>query len=244
MASQSEIKVLSSIATREAYNDLLPEFERVSGQKVTTTWAGTVDIMKRMAAGGEVHDLVIISSNELEDLIKQGKIATGSRADLAKSGIGVAVRAGAPKPDISSAEALKSTLLAAKSVGYTWARAGSTWATWSSACGSPPRSKPKFRSVPSGGTIGTIVAAGDCEIGFQQVSELVHIPGIDYVGPLPPDIQRVTIFSTGIRSGAENPAAPRRWPAIPDHARQRRRDAQARPRNQLSPPTAPPPQKA
>src|SRR5690349_21658668 len=110
----AEIKVLSSIATREAYNELLPEFERSSGQKVTTTWSGTVDILKRMTAGGENHDLVIISTTELEELIKQGKIQAGSRADLAKSGIGVAVKAGAPKPDISSVEALKRTLLAAK----------------------------------------------------------------------------------------------------------------------------------
>jgi molybdate transport system substrate-binding protein len=202
----AEIKVLSSIATREAYNDLLPEFERVSGQKVTTTWAGTVDIMKRMAAGGEDHDLVIISSNELEDLIKQGKIATGSRADLAKSEIGVAVKAGAPKPDISSAEALKSTLLAAKSVGYTSGPSGVYMGNLVERMGIAVEVKAKFRSVPSGGTIGTIVAAGDCEIGFQQVSELVHIPGIDYAGPLPADIQRVTIFSSGIQSGAENAA--------------------------------------
>jgi molybdate transport system substrate-binding protein len=203
----AEIKVLSSIATREAYNELVPQFERAGGQKVTTTWAGTVDIMKRMAAGdGEVHDLVIISSNELEELIKQGRIAAGSRADLAKSGIGAAVKAGAPKPNIGSADALKRTLLAAKSVGYTSGPSGVYMGTLIERMGIAADVKAKFRSVPSGGTIGTIVAAGDCEIGFQQVSELVHIPGIDYAGPLPADIQRVTIFSSGIQSGAGNAA--------------------------------------
>ena len=204
----AEIKVLSSIATREAYHELVPQFERAGGHKVTTTWAGTVDIMKRMATG-EVHDLIIISSVELEELIKQGKIAAGSRVDLAKSGIGVAVRTGGPMPDISSSDALKRTLLAAKTVGYTSGPSGVYMAGLIERMGIAAAIEPKFRSVPSGGTIGTIVASGECEIGFQQVSELVHIKGIDYAGPLPPDVQRVTIFSSGIQVGARNPDAAR-----------------------------------
>ena len=199
----SEVKVLSSIATKEAYLVLVPQFERASDQQVTTTWAGTVEIMKRIPQG-EVHDLIIVSSTELDELIKQGKIAAGSRLDIAKSGIGVAVRAGAPKPDISSAEALKKTLLAAKTVGYTSGPSGVYMAGLVERMGIAAEIKAKFRSVPSGGTIGTIVAAGDCEIGFQQVSELVHIKGIDYVGPLPKDIQRITVFATGVHANAMN----------------------------------------
>jgi molybdate transport system substrate-binding protein len=202
----AEIKVLSSIATREAYNELVPQFECASGHKVATTWAGTVDILKRMAAG-EVHDLVIISSTELDQLIKQGTIAAGSRADLARSGIGAAVRAGAPRPANGSADALKRTLLAAKTVGYTSGPSGVYMAGLIERMGIAAEIKPKFRCVPSGGTIGTIVASGECEIGFQQVSELVHIKGADYVGPLPPDLQRVTIFASGIQVGAANPDA-------------------------------------
>src|SRR3954467_11310202 len=115
----SEIKVLSSIATREAYLELVPQFEKSSGHKVATTWSGTTAIMQTMAGAKEQYDLVVISSTELEELIRQGKIIPGSRVDLAKSGIGIAVRAGAKHPDVSTAEALKQALLAAKTVGYT-----------------------------------------------------------------------------------------------------------------------------
>ena len=200
----AEIKVLSSIATKEAYLELVPQFEKASGHTVVTTWSGTTAIMQRMAAG-ERYDLVMISSTELDELIRQGKIVSGSRVDMAKSGIGVAVRAGAPKPDIGSADALKKTLLAAKTVGYTSGPSGVYMGSLVERMGIAAEVKAKFRSVPSGGTIGTIVAAGDCEIGFQQVSELVHIKGIDYVGPLPDDIQRITVFSTGVHAQATNP---------------------------------------
>ena len=202
----AEIKVLSSIATKEAYLELVPQFENTTGHKVATTWSGTTAIMQRMAAG-ERYDLVIISSTELDELIRQGKIVSGSRVDLAKSGIGVAVRAGAPQPDIGSAEALKKTLLAAKTVGYTSGPSGVYMGTLVERMGIADEVKAKFRSVPSGGTIGTIVASGDCEIGFQQVSELVHIAGIDYIGPLPAEVQRITVFSCGMQAGAPQPDA-------------------------------------
>jgi molybdate transport system substrate-binding protein len=200
-----EIKVLSSIATREAYLELVPQFEKASGHKVTTAWSGTTAIMKTMAAGSEQHDLVVISSTEMEELIKQGKVVAGSRADLSKSGIGIAVRAGAKRPDVSTPDALKKALLDAKTVGYTSGPSGVYMASLVERMGIAAEVKAKFRSVPSGGTIGTIVANGDCEIGFQQVSELVHIPGVDYIGPLPADVQRVTVFSIGLQTGAPNP---------------------------------------
>jgi molybdate transport system substrate-binding protein len=201
-----EIKVLSSIATREAYLELVPQFERASGHKVSTTWAGTTAIMQRMAAG-ETYDVVMISSTELGELTRQGKIVSGSRADLAKSGIGIAVRAGAPHPDVSSSAALKQALLAAKTVGYTSGPSGVYMAGLIERMGIAAEVKPKHRTVPSGGTVGTIVASGDAEIGFQQVSELVHIPGIDYIGPLPADVQCITVFSCGLQTGAPQPDA-------------------------------------
>jgi molybdate transport system substrate-binding protein len=197
----TEIKVLSSIATKEAYLELVPQFEQTSGHTVATTWAGTTAIMQRMAAG-ETYDLVIISSVELEELTTHGKIASGSRVDLAKSGIGIAVRSGAAKPSIKTADDLKKALLAAKTVGYTSGPSGVYMAGLIDRMGIAAEMKPKHRGVPSGGTIGTIVATGEAEIGFQQVSELVHIAGIDYIGPLPPDVQSITVFSAGIHVAA------------------------------------------
>jgi molybdate transport system substrate-binding protein len=202
-----EINVLSSLAHREAYLELVPQFERSSGHKVSTTWAGTLDIMKRLAAG-DIFDLVIVSSTSVDELIKQGKIV-GSRVDLAKTGIGVAVRAGARKPDIDSADALKRALLAAKTVGYSTGPSGVYLAGLFERMGIAAEVKAKTRQVPSGGTVGPIIASGEAEIGFQQVSELVHVPGVDFVGPLPAEIQHVTVFSCGIQSGAKNPDAAR-----------------------------------
>ncbi len=204
--TMAEITVLSSIATKEAYLELVPQFERASGHQVSTTWAGTTAIMQRMAAG-ECYDLLIISSTELDELIRQGKIVAGSRVDLAKSGIGIGVRAGAPRPDVRSSAGLKQALLAAKTVGYTSGPSGVYMAGLIEKMGIAAEVTPKHRGVPSGGTIGTIVANGGAEIGFQQVSELVHIAGIDYIGPLPPEIQCVTVFSCGLQSGTSQPDA-------------------------------------
>jgi molybdate transport system substrate-binding protein len=202
----TDIKVLSSIATREAYLELVPQFEQSSGHKVVTSWSGTTAIMQKMAAG-EVHDLVIISVPELEELTRQDIIMPGSRVDLAKSGIGIAVRKGAKHPDIGTADALKQALLDAKTVGYTSGPSGVYMGGLVERMGIGAQVKAKFKSVPSGGTIGTIVASGECEIGFQQVSELVHIPGIDYIGPLPADVQRTTVFSFGLQAGSTQPQA-------------------------------------
>ena len=123
LASAAEIKVLSTQATEEAYRDLVPEFEKTTGHKVTTVFTGTLDANKRLAAG-ESYDLLIMSAPSIEEHIKGGKVVAGSRTDLAKSGVGVGVKAGAPKPDVSTTEALKKTLLAAKSIGYSTGPSG------------------------------------------------------------------------------------------------------------------------
>jgi len=123
VAHAAEIKVLASTAIRDAYLELLPQFERATGNKVTAEWSGTPDIQKRIAAG-EAADVVILGNSGTEELIRQGKLMPGSRANFAKSGAGVAVREGVPKPDISTADAVKKAVLAAKSVAYSAGASG------------------------------------------------------------------------------------------------------------------------
>ena len=202
----SAIKVLSSLATKEAYLELAPRFENATGHRIATTWAGTVDIMKRMAAG-EVYDLLIASASAIDDLIRLGKVAPGSRTDMARTGIGFAVRAGAPRTSIKSGDDLRTALLAAKSVGYSTGPSGVYLAGLFDRMGIGPQVKAKTKNVASGLTVGSIVATGEAEIGFQQISELCHVEGIDYIGPLPPDVQHVTVFSCGIHASASESAA-------------------------------------
>src|SRR5215510_10548219 len=204
MAGAAEVKVLASNALKEAYLELVPAFERTTEHKVTTTWAGTNDIKKRMAAG-ETYDLVIMAGPSLDELIQQGTIVAGSRVDLAKSGVGVAVRAGAPKPDISSGEAVKRTLLAAKSIAYSSGPSGVYLIGLFQRMGIAEDIKSKVKQTSPGLPVGEVIARSDAEIGFQQVSELLPIAGIDFLGPLPPDIQLITVFSSGIHVGAKEP---------------------------------------
>ena len=200
MTQAADINVLASNALKEAYLELVPSFEKATEHKVATTWAGTNDIKKRMAAG-ETYDLVIMAGPALDELVKQGKI------DLAKSGVGVAVRAAAPKPDISSGDALKRALLAAKSIAYSSGPSGVYMEGLFRRLGIADEIKPKLKQTQPGNPVGEVIARGEAEIGFQQVSELLPIAGIDYIGPLPPDIQHITVFSGGIHTGAKQPDA-------------------------------------
>jgi len=210
VAHAAEIKVLSTQAVEGAYRELVPQFEKATGHKVTTIFTGTLDAQKRIAAG-DTYDLIIMAGPAIDDLIRSGKVAPGSRVDLARSGVGVAVRAGAPKPDIHSTEALKKTLLAARSIGYSSGPSGVYLADLLRRLGIGDQVKSKLKQTPTGVFVGSILASGEVEIGFQQVSELSHYPGIDYVGPLPADIQHVTVFSSGIQIGAASVEAAKAW---------------------------------
>lgn len=201
----ASITVLSSLATREAYLELVPEFEKSSGCKVATTWAGTVDINRRMAAG-EVFDLVISSSSAIAELTSQGKIVSGTAANLAKAGIGIGVRKGAPRPDVGTPEAFKRALLDARSVGLSTGPSGVYLETLFERLGVAGTVKAKTRLVPSGGTVSTLLANGEAELGFQQISEIAHADGVDYVGPLPAELQLISVFAAGVHTGATRPA--------------------------------------
>ena len=207
IAHAAEITVLASGATKEVITELIPQFEKSSGHKVAITWTGTANIKKRIAAG-EVYDLVIVGGPVIDAFSQQGKVVPGSRVDLMKSGVGVAVRTGAPKPDIGSSEALKKTLLGAKTIGYSSGPSGDYVVSLIERMGIADQTKPKMKQVPSGTRISTMIQSGEVEIGFQQISELIHEKGIDYLGPLPPEVQKITVFSAGLHaSGKEQETA-------------------------------------
>ncbi len=159
--------------------------------------------------GGESVDLVIMARDSLDALAKLGKIVPDSRVDVASSGIGLAVRAGAPRPDISSGEAVKQALLAAKSIAYSSGPSGVYIAGLVQRMGIADQIKLKMKQIPPGGAVGGLVASGEADIGLHQVSELLPVKGIDIVGPLPPDIQQVTVFSAGVHTDATQADAAR-----------------------------------
>ena len=203
MLHAGEVKVLLSAAFKEAYVELVPQFERASGHKVETLWAPSVQIMKRLKEG-EIVDLVIVSAPAVEELKNLGLVAADGRADLATCGVGVAVKAGAPRPDISSGDALKRAVLAARSIVYSHGPSGVYLAGLFERMGIAQQIAGKVTRV-QGEPAGAVVARGDAEIGFQQVCELLPVPGIDLVGPLPPDVQEITTFSAGVHARAQNP---------------------------------------
>ncbi|HUL00731.1 MAG TPA: substrate-binding domain-containing protein [Nitrospirota bacterium] len=198
--SAAEITVIASNAVKEAFSELVPNFEKVSGHKVKTIWGGTVDITQRIA-GGEVVDIVIVPASGIDNLIKQGRL-TGNRVDFVRSGIGVAIRPGAPRPDISTGEAVKSSLLAAKSIVLSSGPSSVYLAGMFQQMGIANVIKPKMKQLAPGLSVGEALARGEGDIGFTQVSEFLAVKGIDYIGPLPADIQHLTVFSMGLHKNA------------------------------------------
>jgi molybdate transport system substrate-binding protein len=201
IANAAEIKVIGSPGTREPYTLLVPGFEKATGHTVTTTWGGVNAIAKRVAEG-EVADVVMLPAAQIEDLIRLGKLVAETRVNVASSGVGVAIRAGAPRIDASSSDGIRKALLAAKTIAYSAGPSGvhieRLIAKWGLTDQLRPKIVPPIPNVP----IGEVVARGDAEIGFQQVSELLPVKGIDYLGPLPPDIQEITVFSAAVHKAA------------------------------------------
>jgi molybdate transport system substrate-binding protein len=200
-ASAAEIKVIGSPGFREAYTDLLPGFETSAGHRVTTIWGGVNEVAKRVA-DGEMADIVILPAAQIDDLIRRGKLAPETRVDVAKSSIGVAIRMGAPKIDAASSDGIRKALLAAKSIAYSSGPSGVHMADVIEKWGLAAELKAKIKISPPNTPVGVMIERGDAEIGFQQVSELVRIKGIDYLGALPAEIDEVTVFSAAVHRNA------------------------------------------
>jgi molybdate transport system substrate-binding protein len=209
----TEIRVMTSGGFTAAFKELYPQFERTTGHKVIPAYGasqgGAPDSIPSRLARGEPVDVVILSASALDGLIKEGKVAAGSRVDLVHSQIGMVVKAGAPKPDISSLDAFRRTVLAAKSIAYSASASGVYLSTeLFPKMGIWEEIKGKSQRIESA-RVATIVARGEAEIGFQQVSELLEIGGVDFVGVLPEGAQRVTTFSAGLGAAAKQPEAAR-----------------------------------
>lgn len=211
MAEAAAITVIVSGAFRAAYLDLMGAYESKFGCGVNSVWGGSMGpapttIPSRLKRG-EAAEVVILAADALDALIDHGLVQSGSRVDLARSRIGAAVRAGAPKPDISSVDAFKRTVLAAHAIAYSTSASGVYLSGLFRRLGLAEHIA-RIGKQAQGEPAGAIVARGEAEIAFQQVSELLPVPGIDFVAPLPEDIQQVTVFSAGIpRSATQLEAA-------------------------------------
>jgi molybdate transport system substrate-binding protein len=207
----AEINVMISGGFSAAYANLVPEFERATGHKVTTvrgpSMGNTPQAIPNRLRRGEPADALIMVGYALDNLAKDGKVVPESRVALARSVIAMAIRAGAPSHDIRTLEALKQTLLAAKSIAYSDSASGVYISTeMLPKLGIADQVSAKARMIP-GEPVGRVVARGEAEIGFQPLSELMPVSGIEIVGPLPPEVQKEPVFSAGITTSAREPQA-------------------------------------
>lgn len=208
MSSSRPLKLISSMATREVLIELASQYQRLVGRPVVTEAAGGVDVAKRVQAG-EAVDVVVLASNTIDKLIAAGKLLSGSRVDLVKSGVAVAVRAGAPRPDIATEDAVKQAVLVARTLSFSTGPSGAYLERLFERWGILEQIRARIVVPPPGVPVGSLVESGAAELGFQQLSELMSLQGVDVIGPLPPAIQTVTTFSGGISSRCDAPEAAR-----------------------------------
>ncbi len=213
-APENEFRVMTSGAFTAAHLELIPGLERLTGKKVitasTSIGTGENSIPNRLKRG-EVVDIVIVAEAVLRQFITEGLVLSEGHALIARSRIGMAVRAGAPRPDISSPDALRRTLLEAASIGYSASVSGQYVTTeLYQRLGIADRALPKSRLIGGGERVGAVVARGEVEIGFQQMSELLPVPGIDHITPLPPELQKVSSFAAGVAASSPDPALGRK----------------------------------
>ncbi len=206
----SELSVYNSIGVRSAAEELFRKFEKQHGGRLIVTW-GTAPMLVARIEAGERADVLILSHAGIDALLKKGKVLSGSDVTLAASGVAIAVKAGAPKPDISTADALKQTLLKAKSIAYSEPSAGGAsgvyFAKLLERMGIAEQMKSKTKYPPAGGFSAELLLTGEAELAVQQKPELLHVPGVEIVGFLPGDLNLVTEFAAAIMAGSKNTEA-------------------------------------
>jgi molybdate transport system substrate-binding protein len=205
----TDIKVISGGAFKQVLNALAAQYEKTSGSKLDLTYRTVGQHLQLIESGEESFDVAVLTPDAIDRLIKDGKVVAGSRADLAKTGVGVVVRAGAPLPDISSVDAFKRTLLAAKSVAYIDPAAGGSSGIYVGKLlerlGIAKDVNAKAKLI-HGGAVADHIANGEAEIGIHQISEILAVKGAVQVGPLPADIQNFTVYSAGVGTAAKDRA--------------------------------------
>ncbi len=202
----AEIKVFSSVGIKAVTDEVLPQFEKTTGHKVAFTFDTAANLKKKIEAG-DAFDVAILTAPMVDELVKSGKLTAASRKDIARSGVGIAVKKGAPKPDISTPEALKRTLLNAKSVAYSETGAsGVYFASLLQKLGIADEMKAKGQLIMNPSPI-EVTARGEAELGVRLISEILAVPGADFVGPLPGDLQNYTVLTAGTNAAAKEPAA-------------------------------------
>jgi molybdate transport system substrate-binding protein len=200
------MEVLCTNGVKSVMLDLIPAFERERGVKIAVSWGSTQALLKDLQSGAR-GDLAVLTDEAIDALMEHGKVNAGSRVDLARSGIGVAVRKGAKRPDIASPEALKRALLAAKAVAHSkTGLSGIYFPTVLARLGIADEMKGKIVIPDAGTPVGELVAKGDAELGIQQISELLPVAGVEIVGPLPQPLQKITTFSGGVLTVAKEPS--------------------------------------
>ena len=202
------LKLLSSMATRDVLREMVSRYQADTARAVNCEAAGGVDVARRVQ-GGEAVDVVVLASNAIDKLIEEKKLIAGSRVDLVKSGIAIAVRANGPRPEVGTEDAVKSAVLAAGTLSYSTGPSGVYLEKLFERWGILEAIRNRIVVPPPGVAVGSLVVNGTAELGFQQLSELTNVPNIEVVGPLPPAIQSMTTFSGGISVSCADPAAAR-----------------------------------
>ncbi|MGE8158884.1 substrate-binding domain-containing protein [Paraburkholderia sp. NPDC080076] len=192
-----QITGISSMATRQVLAELVQDYERLTGQPVVVRSVGGVDAARRVE-NGDRFDFVVLAADVIDRLETAGHVVSGSRVDVARSGVAIAVAAGAPRPDVGTEAALRETILAARSIGYSTGPSGSHLSHLFERWGIAETIALRVVQAPPGVPVGALVARGEVELGFQQLSELMHLPGIDVIGSLPTEVQIVTVFAAAI----------------------------------------------